>query len=56
MTRTEWEHREAIAKQLWFDFCAHGFKPADIPERPDLAYGKEWRGWADWLGWNEGAH
>jgi hypothetical protein len=30
--------------------------PKDIPARPDLAYGRNWRGWDDFLGatgWDE---
>ena len=43
--------RELQARELWLEFCKSENKPADIPERPDLAYPKEWKGWAHWLGW-----
>lgn len=43
--------QEQEAREAWEAYCATGQKPADVPERPDLAYPKEWKGWADWLGW-----
>jgi hypothetical protein len=47
------QEREEEARRAWERYCKSGKKPADIPERPDLVYGKEWKGWVDWLGWHE---
>ena len=34
----------------WFAYCKSGKKPDDIPSNPNVAYKKEWLGYADWLG------
>jgi hypothetical protein len=41
---------EQIARMLWEDYCRSSKKPTDIPDRPDLVYASEWKGWVDWLG------
>jgi len=46
----EWNRREAEARKRWQMYCRSGLTPADIPDRPDLAYPEEWRGWQHWLG------
>ena len=46
--------RERQARRAWERYCASGRKPADIPERPDLAYPDKWKGWVDWVGWHPG--
>jgi hypothetical protein len=40
--------------QAWLDYCASGKKPADIPDRPDIVYADEWKGWDDFLPQIEG--
>ena len=55
--RPQWLTRaiaELEARAAWESYCASGRKPADIPERPDLVYGKQWRGWVDWISATEG--
>ncbi len=35
----------------WYDYCASGHKPDDIPSNPQVAYeGTGWAGHSDWLG------
>jgi hypothetical protein len=34
----------------WKEYCKSGKKPADIPANPLEVYGKEWKGFGDWLG------
>src|SRR5437773_2027551 len=34
----------------WRDYNRAGKKPDDIPVRPEVSYGAEWRGVGDWLG------
>jgi hypothetical protein len=34
----------------WNAYCKSGKKPDDIPTNPGRSYGKEWKGWGDWLG------
>jgi hypothetical protein len=47
---------EDEARRAWEKYCQSGKKPVDIPERPDLVYAKEWKGWVDWLGWHNIDH
>jgi hypothetical protein len=35
----------------WQAWCAAGKRPHDIPARPNRTYRQEWKGWADWLGY-----
>lgn len=45
-----WAHSLKIPTQeAWMEFAKGGTRPADIPARPDLAYGK-WVSWGHWLG------
>ena len=34
----------------WIAYCESGQKPDDIPDRPDIVYADEWKGWDDFLG------
>jgi hypothetical protein len=47
------KQREAAAKQAWLDFIAKHGLPPDIPPNPDEVYKDKWKGWCEWLGWNE---
>lgn len=33
----------------WYQFCASGSKPGDIPSSPHMVYKTEWRGARDWF-------
>jgi superfamily II DNA or RNA helicase len=35
--------------QQWYQHCASGKKPLDIPSTPDQTYRGKFRGWKDWL-------
>ena len=39
----------------WKNFVNSGTKPIDIPERPQMAYKRNWDSWSDFLGTNEDA-
>ena len=45
--------RELEAREAWEAYVASGRKLDDVPARPDLVYADEWKGWADWLGWDK---
>src|SRR5262249_418683 len=63
-TRTHWrefrpfKEARAFARKLrlkradkWFEYCASGEKPPDIPSNPNLAYAESgWVSYGDWLG------
>ena len=34
----------------WCEWSKSSLRPKNIPSRPDTVYGREWRGWGDWLG------
>ena len=33
----------------WIGYCKSGLKPHDIPDRPDIVYADQWRGWEEFL-------
>jgi hypothetical protein len=35
----------------WDDYCKSGKKPSDIPTSPSRPYKEHWKGWGDWLGY-----
>ena len=37
-------------RDAWNDYCRTGKRPDDIPSNPDKVYEKEWKGYADWIG------
>ena len=39
-------------REEWEAYKRSGNRPADIPARPDRAYGGVWLGWGDWFGTN----
>lgn len=42
--------RKDYVPEIWQDQINEGNIPADIPERPDFFYMKEWKGWDDFMG------
>jgi hypothetical protein len=38
------------SSEEWKEYCRSGKKPLDIPVNPRQVYGKEWKGFGDWLG------
>ncbi len=38
----------------WAEFPVPGGRPHNIPSDPRGVYTNEWKGWADWLGYEEG--
>lgn len=47
------EEREAAAKAAWLEYIAQKGPPPGVPPNPDEVYKDKWKGWCDWLGWNE---
>ena len=47
---------ELEARNAWYAFVEQYGLPDFIPLNPDEAYKDEWRGWVDFLGWNEEAY
>jgi hypothetical protein len=47
------EAAELRAHAAWDRYCQSGLKPIYVPDRPDLVYSEVWRGWQDWMAWNE---
>jgi hypothetical protein len=37
----------------WAEYCKSKRRPIDIPSDPPRAYKDEWKGWPDWLGYEE---
>jgi superfamily II DNA or RNA helicase len=46
----EWARGLGINSVDWKKFSKTNKKPPDIPAQPDVAYGKEWTDWRDFLG------
>jgi hypothetical protein len=42
--------------QEWFEYCKSGNKPDDITASPNSTYKKDWKGIADWLGYESEIH
>ncbi len=41
------------SKDEWSEYARSGKKPKDIPSNPDVIYKDFWKGWPDWLGYEE---
>ena len=39
-----------LTQKEWYTYCKSGNKPEDIPANPRKVYGKEFKGFGDWLG------
>jgi len=37
----------------WIEFCTGANKPIDIPNKPNHVYSNQWKGWVDWLGYED---
>jgi hypothetical protein len=51
----KWSQRLADDNDLntmadWIEYANKNDIPDDIPKRPDVSYGVDWKGWAYWLG------
>jgi hypothetical protein len=44
------------SRREYWSWCKSGNKPDYIPTHPERAYGKEWKGWGDWLGTGRTGH
>jgi hypothetical protein len=40
-------------QEEWEGYCKSKERPIDIPSDPPRAYKDEWKGWPDWLGYEE---
>lgn len=43
------KNKEQIAKSLWFHMISGTELPENVPYNPEEFYGKEFKGWVDWM-------